>query len=86
MTDEPQVVLWLLSNIATAAFGFFSRDLFRVLRESVQAMWLERTTRRRHQERMQVMSARYQHQIKLRNLDIESQVIKRGMDRGYGYE
>ena len=83
LTDEPRLALWLLSNVATAAFGYFSRDLFRVLRESIQALWSEYKTRRRHQEQMQETREAHQHEIEIRSLDLDSEKIRMGMVSGY---
>lgn len=77
------MILWLLSNIATAALGYFSRDLFRVVNVSIQALWSECKTRRRHHEHMQIVREGHQHEIDLRSLDLSSEVIRRGLAGGY---
>ena len=86
MIDEPRLALWLLSNVATALAGFFSRDLFRVVKKSVQAFWSECKIRRRHQERMQFVRESFQHEIHLRNIDLDSEKIRTGMVSGYAYD
>lgn len=83
MTDEPRLVLWLLSNVATAALGYFSRDLFRVVKESIQALWAECKTRRRHQEHLQIVREGYRHEIEIHKLNLRSEIIRRGMAGGY---
>ena len=81
--DEPRFALWLLSNVATALAGYFARDLFRVVNESIQGFWSECKARWRHREHMQEMLENHQHEIDMRSFDIDSEKIRMGMMGGY---
>lgn len=78
--------IWvILLSLLSAAAGYFARVFVESVRRAIEAVWNESKTRRRHREALETLREEHSHIEGLREIDLQSEIVKRGTSRG-GYD